>query len=164
MEDSTKKSGLNIGLIVIAILIIAAIAIAAVQMTKKKEATEQEQPSLAPTETTMMGNKKQMMGTTMMSYKNGTYSATGDYMSPGGAEQIDVKVTLKNNAITDATVISKATRPNSKQYQGMFILNFRPQVIGKNIDQITLTKVSGSSLTPKGFNDALEKIKGQAKS
>lgn len=163
MENSSKKSGLNIGLIVIAILIIVAVAVVAVQMTKKKEVAQQEQSAVSPTESTMMGDKKKMMGT-MMSYKNGTYSAVGDYISPGGAEQIDVKVTLKDNVITDAVVVSKASRPNSKIFQGMFVSNFKPQVVGKNIDEVKLTKVSGSSLTPKGFNDALEKIKGQAKS
>ena len=29
------------------------------------------------------------------SYKNGSYSAIGDYVSPGGSEQIGVKITFK---------------------------------------------------------------------
>lgn len=161
MENTSKKSGLNIGLIVIAILIIVAITVVAVQMSKKKETAVQEQPSVAPTESAM---KKSTTPAVMTTYKNGTYSAVGNYMSPGGAEQIDVKITLKDNAISDVVVVSKATRPNSKLFQGMFVSNFKPQVVGKNIDEVMLTKVSGSSLTPKGFNDALEKIKGQAKS
>ena len=37
-------------------------------------------------------------------------------------------------------------------------------VVGKNIDEVAITKVAGSSLTPKGFTDALEKIKADAKS
>ena len=161
MEDSPKKSGLNVGLIVLAIFIIVAVAIVAVQMTKKKEVAKQEQSAMAPTET---GVKESTTTAAMAAYKNGIYSAVGDYMSPGGAEQIDVKVTLKDNVITDAVVVSKATRPNSKLFQGMFVSNFKGQVVGKNIDEVKLTKVSGSSLTPKGFNDALEKIKSQAKS
>ncbi len=96
-------------------------------------------------------------------YKDGNYDATGSYVSPGGEEEIEVKVTLKDDVITDATAISKATRPESKNYQGQFVDGFKAQVIGKNINEVNLTKVSGSSLTPKGFNDAISKIKAEAK-
>jgi len=36
------------------------------------------------------------------------------------------------------------------------------EVIGKSIDDIRLDKMAGSSLTTKGFNAALEKIKIEA--
>ena len=96
-------------------------------------------------------------------YKDGIYSAVGDYISPGGAEKIGVTITLKGDIIEDAKAQSKAFRPNTIRYQGIFIENFRPLVIGKNLDEVKLDKVSASSLTPIGFNDALEKIKAQAK-
>ena len=98
------------------------------------------------------------------SYKDGQYDVVGDYVSPGGAEQIEVKVTLKGDVITDAEVVSKAERPMSKQFQQTFIDNYKPLVIGKKISEVNLDKVSGSSLTPKGFNDAITKIKAEAKS
>ncbi len=96
-------------------------------------------------------------------YKDGTYTVVGDYISPGGAEQIGVTATLKNGILTDVEAEPKAQRPTSVKYQGIFKDNFKPLVVGKNIDEVRLDKVSGSSLTPKGFNDALEKIKAQAK-
>jgi hypothetical protein len=43
-----------------------------------------------------------------------------------------------------------------------FAANYKTQVIGKKIEGLELSKISGSSLTPKGFNDALEKIRSQA--
>jgi uncharacterized protein with FMN-binding domain len=95
-------------------------------------------------------------------YKDGTYNATGKYNSPAGPETIEVTVTLKGDVVTDATVVSDATNTKSKFMQGMFIDNFKPQVIGKKIQDIHLTKVSGSSLTPIGFNDALTKIETKA--
>ena len=95
-------------------------------------------------------------------YKDGSYSVTGNYISPGGPEEINVTVTLKNDVITDATVISQATRLNSVKFQGMFVSGFKTFVVGKKIDDVQLSKVSGSSLTPSGFNDALAKIKSQA--
>lgn len=96
-------------------------------------------------------------------YKDGTYKAIGNYVSPGGAESIDVSITLKGNVITEAEVVSKAERSTSKQMQKQFISGYKAQVIGKNINEVNLTKVSGSSLTPRGFNEALDEIKAQAK-
>jgi len=101
---------------------------------------------------------------TMSSYKNGTYTKTGNYVSPGGPEQIEVTVVLADGVIKDATVVSKATLDGSKMFQAKFIEGFKEQVIGKSIDSVMLDKVSGSSLTPKGFNDALDQVKAQAKS
>jgi hypothetical protein len=86
------------------------------------------------------------------------------YTSPGGAESIDVTLTLKDGVVEEAEVVSNATRPISKQMQTSFIGGYKELVVGKKLDEINLTKVSASSLTPKGFNDAVEKIKAQAQS
>ena len=113
---------------------------------------------ITPTE-----SKKEVSAATP-SYKDGEYTQAGDYTSPGGAEQIDVDLTLKNDIIVDAKVTSKAEKPKSKFMQGVFVENYKQYVIGKNINDLKLSKVAGSSLTPQGFNDAVEKIKAQAKS
>ncbi len=97
-------------------------------------------------------------------YKNGTYAADGAYTSPAGTEMLGVSVTLTNDVITDAQVSVKAQVPASKHWQQVFTDNYKQYVVGKNINEVNLTKVSGSSLTPKGFNDAIQKIKTQAKS
>ncbi len=102
------------------------------------------------------------VSTTASPYKDGTYTATGHYSSPGGAETIGVSLTLKDGVITDATVTPEATRPMSMRMQGMFTENYKPLVVGKSLDEVSLTKVSGSSLTPKGFNDAVAQIKTEA--
>ena len=96
-------------------------------------------------------------------YKDGTYSATGSYMSPAGNEQIGVTIALKNDVITSATVTNMAGDGRSQRYQNMFISGYQQYVIGKNISSVYLTKISGSSLTPSGFNDALAQIESQAK-
>lgn len=107
--------------------------------------------------TAVSGN---LMGGT---YKDGTYTAVGTYISPGGDEEVGVTLTLKDNVITDATVEPKATRPNSVKFQGVFNENYKQFVVGKNINKVKLDKVSGSSLTPQGFMNALKQIKSQAK-
>jgi uncharacterized protein with FMN-binding domain len=109
--------------------------------------------SVIPTTTTQTISKD---------YKDGVYETVGNYMSPGGEESIEVTLTLVDNVVTKADVVSKAERPNSVKFQGIFVENFEPMVVGRNINEIKLDKVAGSSLTPKGFNDALEKIKAQA--
>lgn len=110
--------------------------------------------------------RPERMGTMMKAslYKDGTYTQIGDYVSPGGPETIEVTVTLDNGKISDVEFVGQATRPISKEKQADFAANYKPMVIGKSIDEVNLSKVSGSSLTPKGFNDALEKIKTEAKS
>jgi uncharacterized protein with FMN-binding domain len=97
------------------------------------------------------------------SYKDGTYSATGNYDSPGGPEQIEVSLTLKNGQVTESTYKGDATLGKSQKYQETFGQGYQTLVVGKSIDQLSLDVVNGASLTPKGFMDAVEKIKAQAK-
>ncbi len=98
-------------------------------------------------------------------YKDGTYTAAGNYESPGGSELIQVSVTLKNDVITDATVVANMpSGGTARRFQSMFVQNFKQYVIGKNIDQVaTLGRVAGSSLTPMGWDDAIAQIQDAAR-
>ncbi len=98
------------------------------------------------------------------SYSDGEYAAVGQYTSPAGPEEIGVELTLTDGVIIDAEVEVKATHAISKVKQEDFAANYKAHVIGKPINEVKLSKVSGSSLTPQGFNDALEKIKSEAQS
>lgn len=97
------------------------------------------------------------------SYKDGEYTANGFYRSPGGAENLSITITLKDNKIQEANVMGFADKKGSLYFQDKFDQGFKTLVIGKNINDIKLTVVNGSSLTPAGFMDALNKIKKQAK-
>ena len=96
-------------------------------------------------------------------YADGTYTASGDYSSPAGAEQVTVTLTLKDNVVTEVSSTSSAENPKSQSFQKQFAEGVASAVVGKPIGSIALTVVNGSSLTPKGFMDALEKIKEEAK-
>lgn len=96
-------------------------------------------------------------------YKDGTYAVVGEYTSPAGAETIHVSLSIKDGIVTSSTVVGDAQNSISKRMQADFIANYKQFVIGKKISDLSLSKISGSSLTPKGFNDALVKIKTQAK-
>jgi len=95
-------------------------------------------------------------------YNDGTYTETGDYTSPDGAEEVEVTLSLENNVITDVTVVGFGESPNSKQFQGEFINGIASEVVGKNIDELAVDKVAGSSLTSGGFNKAVDAIKADA--
>lgn len=96
------------------------------------------------------------------SYSDGEYSATGEYQSPGGAESIEVTVTLESNVVTEVTVTGNATAGNALGYQTEFEDGIAAEVVGVNIDQLAVDKVAGSSLTSDGFNDAIAQIKADA--
>ena len=89
--------------------------------------------------------------TQVVAYKDGTYTAQGDYTAPSGAESIKVTLTLKDNVVTASTVTASSASEYSERMQEMFMANYKTMVVGKKITDIKLGKVSGSSLTPIGF-------------
>ncbi|NDK90839.1 FMN-binding protein [Gordonia desulfuricans] len=95
-------------------------------------------------------------------YKNGTYTAVGHYQSPGGQQQIGVTVTLSNSTITALELDRSQTKGTSAQFQEKFASGIDALVVGKNIDDLDVSKVAGSSLTSGGFNDAITQIKTDA--
>ncbi len=62
-------------------------------------------------------------------YVDGTYSATGSYISPGGYQQLGVSITLKNDIIVSASVTNMAVDGRSQRYQNMFISGYQQYVI-----------------------------------
>ncbi len=148
-QNNSKKLGLIFGFIVV--VLVATVAVLA-SRKDDDDIVVQQQPVKTLEDTNIASN-----------YKDGIYTATGSYNSPGGPDQIDITVTLKNNVITDTTAVSKPGDDVSKKYMKMFTDNYKTLVVGKNISQVKLDKVSGSSLTPIGFNDAIFQIRTQAK-
>lgn len=96
-------------------------------------------------------------------YADGTYTADGSYTSPGGEETITVTVTLADGVIDDVEVENpETTNPNSLRYQGEFIDGIAAEVVGVPLDDVSVDRVGGSSLTSGGFEDALETIRDEA--
>ena len=102
--------------------------------------------------------------TTTTSYTNGTYTAVGQYNAPDGQQSITVTLTVSGDVVTAATVVPGATGQASKMWQAQFVSGVQTQVVGKKLASLHLTNVSGSSLTPIGFNNAVSDIQNQAKS
>lgn len=96
-------------------------------------------------------------------YKDGTYSADGTYVSPNGTETVGVTLTLAGGAVSDVQITPHPSNPNTKKFQGEFSGGISSQIVGKKLDEIKVSKVAGSSLTSGGFNQAVEKIKSEAR-
>lgn len=96
------------------------------------------------------------------SYKDGTYQAEGSYTSPGGNEKVGVSLTLAGGVVTAVTVTPESENPTGQQYQGRFASGISGEVVGKQLNELKVSKVSGSSLTSGGFNDAVDAIKADA--
>ncbi len=158
VEVKTEGSQNKILPFVLIVVLLIGIGIFALRKPSKEEVLEMGKGEEQSAKVTMT-----VTPAIIANYKDGKYVATGNYTSPAGDESVEVKITLKSNVITEAEVISKATKPKSITMQNLFIGGFMEMVVGKNINEVKLDKVSGSSLTSKGFNDAIEKIKTVAK-
>ncbi len=97
-------------------------------------------------------------GTSSVTVLNGTYRLTSTYDSPAGDEPLDATVTLKDDVITAVEAKNVAIAPRSKAYQDMFIQGIAGQIVGKNIKDVKVTYLNGSSLTAKAFDKALHDL------
>lgn len=149
---------LTMGLVVVAIIGVAVFALG----SKPAEKAQTPEPTQAQQEIVTDTAKPSGAMMEKGSYKDGVYKAVGNYTSPAQEETIEISLTLKDGLITDAAFTGKAVNEVSKKMQGKFSEGFEEEVVGKSIDEINLTVVNGSSLTPKGFMDALGKVKLEA--
>jgi uncharacterized protein with FMN-binding domain len=165
MDQQPTTSNKKIIAVVGLLVIVAVIGIGAAVASNSSKPTV-SQSTATPTASSQVAGDSTAAGpsSAASAYKDGTYSATGSYDTPGGPESIGVSLTVKNGAVADSTVTSNARDADSTRYQSMFMSAYKPQVVGKSLDSISLSRVSGSSLTSGGFNDAVAQIKSQAKS
>lgn len=148
---------------VVALLVIALVAYAKLGHSTSTASTTPSPTVAEATPTPVASVADSGTPATASSYKDGSYSAVGQYRSPGGQQRLNVSLTVKDGTVTAAQVSEGAQDPESRSYQEMFIGGYQAQVVGHALDSLQLSRVSGSSLTPQGFNDAVAQIKTQAK-
>lgn len=103
--------------------------------------------------------------TSSNTYVNGSYSRTGAYNSPAGAESLTVSLTLKDDVIVDARVFPASPNNVSLKHQEQFAAAVPSLVNGTRLDELSgISAVNGASLTGAGFNQAVAAIKSAAKS
>lgn len=165
MENSNSNAGIKI---IVTILIVGAIVYGAWQFSGRSNQgssnPSENIPPAAP-EPSSMPPTGMMDGGMMMNkkYKDGTYTASGGYNTPGVFEEITLTLVVKNGIVTDASFQGNPGTGTARRMQNKFNAGYKDYVIGKSIDSISLTVVNGASLTPIGFMEALDKIKAQAK-
>ncbi|SCY30611.1 FMN-binding domain-containing protein [Microbacterium sp. LKL04] len=103
-------------------------------------------------------------GASTGTYKDGTYTANGTYQTPESVEEISVTLTLADGTVTDVEVTGEPKARETRQYQGDFIGGIQDEVVGKKLDDLSVDKVGGSSLTSGGFNAAVKEIRTEAAS
>lgn len=98
-----------------------------------------------------------------MAYADGTYETVIKYEVPYGyVESMDVSATIKNGIVTDTKVAFEIVNPVSNGYVDSFERYYKDEVIGQTVDDISLSRIGGASLTNVAFDAALQNIKSQA--
>ncbi|PVW06187.1 hypothetical protein DEA06_01140 [Microbacterium sp. Gd 4-13] len=95
-------------------------------------------------------------------YTDGTYTAEGSYSTPESVETVEVTITLESDVVTAVEVTGDPQAAESKRYQSEFIGGISDEVVGKLVDDVSVSRVAGSSLTSGGFTKALQTIKSEA--
>lgn len=95
-------------------------------------------------------------------YKDGSYTAQGGYLTPGGAESIGVRLNIRTGRIVSAQVEVEATSPTARQFQRQFATRYAGQVVARDLAAVDVSRLAGASLTSLGFDNALAEIKAAA--
>ncbi len=151
-----------IGLVVVVLLSIAATA--GVVLIKNGHDGSVSLSNTSSYQTASTTGSAPQASTPSANYKDGSYTAQGSFDTPSGTEQIGVTVNLASNKITSVSVDdSSIYSGTSFAYTERFINGLNSVIVGKNINTVNVGRISGASLTPMGFNNALDTIKSQAK-
>jgi uncharacterized protein with FMN-binding domain len=94
-------------------------------------------------------------------YPDGEYSATGWYGSLPSHH--DVTLTIEDDVVTAVEITTPAEDETSLGYQQRFAAALPAAVIGRDVDELDVDRLAGSSGCSEGFMDALEKIRTQAR-
>lgn len=93
-------------------------------------------------------------------YRDGSYTARGVYGSLPSHQ--DVTLTLDRGAVTTIEITTPAQDQTSLGYQQRFATALPNAVIGRNINELNIDRLAGSSGCSEGFMIALGKIKRDA--
>ncbi len=145
-------------------MVILAVVIVTVGVNSLKNKQSLSTPnSLQITRANDMPAASTMASVVATGYKDGAYAAASNYDTPGGTEGITLNITIQNGIVTDTSVANQSNNRDSAEYQTAFSQDYKSYVVGKKLDSLQLTGVSGSSLTSQGFNDALGQIRIKAR-
>jgi hypothetical protein len=85
-------------------------------------------------------------------------TASISYRVPNSTQSIDVTLTIDNFIIKNVNT-KHSMKGESREYQQSFESDYKKFVVGKDIREIKLSRISGASLTTEAFNQAINQIK-----
>lgn len=90
-----------------------------------------------------------------------TFTAEASYLTPKRTEHdIVVSLTLKDRVVVDADVTYDGGAAQTPAHSG-FDGAYKSEVIGKTLNEISLSRVGGASLTSDAFNEAVAEIRSE---
>ena len=112
------------------------------EMTMQEEAPVSIQP--APTPAVASGQ---------------TYSEKVSYLTPARTEhKMNISLTVAAGLVTGASIVYDEGAGFSNGHQERFDNAYKAQVVGKSLENISLSRVGGASLTSEAFNRAVASI------
>ena len=166
--EQNKKSPLPI-IIAIIFLLVAGVSLAfyfiSQENPEEENADDDNNTALdvTPSPTVVSVNETPSSAQTTGKYADGSYTVDASYSSPGGFEGMDVSITLEDDIIKSVSiVIDPDNDDESDEYTSLFKNRISGEVVGKNIDDADVSRLSGASLTSRAFNNALDDIKTEA--
>ena len=126
------------------------------------DSTEEIRPEDITTETE--DEEEEPVEETSSLFEDGTYNADASYFTPRRVEH-DMVITLEveSDVIVDANITydgGPAGTPNHTRFDDAYTA----EVIGVRLDEVSLARTGGASLTSEAFNEAVEIIKADATS
>jgi len=88
-----------------------------------------------------------------------SYATSISYNVPNGGQTMDVNISLQNKVVVSVSISQSKRGGTSAEYQQNFQNSYKSYVVGKNINDISLSRVGGASLTTNAFNKAINSIK-----
>lgn len=165
-QSSTADRNKKLIAVAVIVLVIGLIYIIRAQADDAETASTRSASTAQQETTGSSGDRAASAGATASgttAYKDGTYTASGSYRTPQSTETVQVTLTVAGDTVTAAEFSAEPETSQSAEYQSAFRSGYKSQVVGKKLSDIDLTRVSGSSLTPIGFNAAVDDIQDQAK-
>lgn len=96
-------------------------------------------------------------------YRDGTYVEQTSYRTPEGNYQMSVTFTIEKDLIIDSSIAFNDQGAESN-YSKSFVASYKQEVLQRNLEEVSLSRVGGASLTTKAFNSVLQSVKSQASS
>ena len=103
-----------------------------------------------------------MDGVSMSMHNNGTYKTMVKYEVPYGyVEPMYVSLTIESGVITGAEVSFEVENPVSADYQEVFKRYYKEEIVGQLVEEVSLSRMGGASLTNNAFDSAVARIKAE---